>query len=137
MLKYTYDDKIKGDEVMREENKKNDFLKRIQIIATTLVATAGVTLGAGCSNANTESTKQSIPYTESIENLDQQLEEANRKILLDYSLFSNHERFSELTIQGKANATVQVDKDMDEWMENSGKFKHVSLLQDFSESLFF
>ena len=92
------------------------LIKRLQIGLTALTATAGVTLGAGCSNANTESTKQSVPYTESIENLDQQLEEANRKILVDYSLFSNHESFSKLTMQGKANATVQVDKDMDEWM---------------------
>lgn len=101
---------------MGRNTEINEFFKRLQIGLTTLGVAGGVTLGAGCSNANTESTKQSIPYTESIENLDQQLEEANRKILVDYSLFSNHESFSKLTIQGKANATVQVDKDMDEWM---------------------
>ena len=101
---------------MGRNTEINKFIKRLQIGLTTLGVAGGVTLGAGCSNANTESTKQSIPYTESIENLDQKLEEANRKLLVDYLLFSNHESFSKLTLQGKANATVQVDKDMDEWM---------------------
>ncbi len=100
---------------MEREDKRNELLKKIRIGATALVTAAGVTIGAGCSNANTESTKQNIPYTECLENLEQLSEEANERILLDYLLFHNDENFSKLNTQGKANAKVQVDKDIDEW----------------------
>lgn len=100
---------------MNREDKRKKLLKEIQIGATALVTAAGVTMGVGCSKANTESKKQNIPYTECLENLEQLSEEANERILLDYLLFHNDENFSKLNTQGKANAKVQVDKDIDEW----------------------